>query len=373
MCDIIVEGVFKNVFLFYYFYKEILEMKRFMFVSILGFFILFLTACGSEKESIDSTNAEEVDNTFIEASVEDGYYIIDSHDDEIASDENRELLVIEMDVKNVSEEEINFMHSQHIKLIDGDDEIDANTNVLFDLDEERETDIKADETKKMIVVFPVEIEKEYEIAFSQSVEDFEPTTIPLDTSNYADSLKALSDPAKALVAYIEEIYLGIDNADYKKLVEANKEKLQHEAEEAFYKKLDSSSIHGFPKEDSEEIYTMFRKKLAQEANVDVEVKGNMNGKATVDFTYDTLSLDNLRTLMSEFETEYHDNHEGYETEKANEYARSKIDSIIDRMETVSGEWYVQLIEKDGKWELDPSDFKSDGILSIFVEGYEYSN
>lgn len=353
-------------------------MKRFMFIIMIGLFLALITACGSDKVSSKSTDSagkeEGKKGAYLEASVKDGYYIKSEFDDETFSSDSSEMLVVEMDVTNNTEDKLTIMNSQHIKLIDGEDEIDANTILTYDLDLERDNDINPGETKELVVIFPVEVNKEYDIAFTQSAEEVDdPVTVPLDTKKYAESLEVLNDPAEALVAYVEEVYLDMDNEDFDKLVEANKDKLQHEAEEAFYGALNSTSIHGFPKEDSEEIYNMFRDKLAQKASIEASVRQNMNGEAIVDFTYDTLSLDNLRTLMSDYESEYHDSNEGFEPEKANEYARSKIDTIINSLEVVSSEWHIDLVEKDDKWNFDSESFKRDVVLSIFVEGREYGS
>lgn len=42
--------------------------------------------------------------------------------------------------------------------------------------------------------------------------------------------------------------------------------------------------------------------------IEVEVRENMNEEATIDLDYVTLSLDNLNTMMQEFEKEYNDEH-----------------------------------------------------------------
>ena len=45
-----------------------------------------------------------------------------------------------------------------------------------------------------------------------------------------------------------------------------------------------------------------------------------------------------------------------------------MDTIIDNLETASGTWYVQMVEEDGTWTLDSSDFKSKAIIDFFAEG-----
>lgn len=335
-------------------------------------FLLF--ACGEEEEIETKTIEAKPENEeeFIEASVTDAFYVAVS-DVEETEEEDKELLIVELDITNTYGEDIRLANSQDVQLLDGDEEIDPITYVHNEFDIEREIEIGVDETQEHMVAFPVENNKTYDIAFypQVTIDAEEPVMVSLDTGVYAESFEELQNPAKMITAYVEEGYLDKENPDFDALVRENKDKIQSDAQKEFYEQLDRSSIHGFPEEDAEEMYEMFRSKLAEEASIDAVVRENIHGEAIVDFTYETLSLDKLRELMEEYESEYHDKNDGFDPEEANKYARSNIDSIIDALETVSGEWKIELVEKDGKWELDSSDFKSDALIDIFVNGNEY--
>ncbi len=354
---------------------DMFTMKRVILLSMISPLLFLLIACGEEEEIETETIEAKAENEedFVEVSVKDAFYVALSNIEEIEEDEDKELLIVELDIKNTYSEDIRLANSQDVQLLDGDEEIDPITYVHSEFDIEREIDIDVDETSEHMVAFPVENNKTYDIALypQVTIDAEEPVMVSLDTSAYADSYEELQNPAKMITAYVEEGYLDKENPDFDALVRENKDKIQSDAEKEFYKQLDRSSIHGFPEEDSEEIYEMFRSKLAEEASIDAVVRENIHGEAIVDFTYETLSLDKLHDLMEEYESEYHDENDGFDPKEANKYARSKIDSIIDALETVSGEWKIELVEKDGKWELDSSDFKSDALIDIFVNGNEY--
>lgn len=347
-----------------------------MYLLFLGFILLTIAACGKESDdsnASDTAKAEgEEEGSYIEASINNAYYTIEKHVEE-TDDPDKNLLIIELLIRNTYDEEVRIANSQDVRLLDGDEEIEPILGVHHDLASEREIEIGVDKEKEHVVAFPVEDNKTYEISFYPKVElDAEnPVLIPLDTGKYTDSLKEVHEPARALTAYVEEVYFDIENPEFDELVGENKDKLQHEAEETFYKALDRSSIHGFPKENVPEVYALFKTLLAEEGNIEPTIQENQAGEAVIDFSYKTLSLEKMRELISAYESEYHDKHSGFDPVEANKYAVSKIEGIIKQLETISGSYKIQMIEKDGKWILDPADYKSSGLVDIFVEGTEY--
>src|SRR5699024_11551600 len=89
-------------------------------------------------------------------------------------------------------------------LYDADTQTDPSkdTNPSIDLKSESMDEIGPDKQKNVTVLFDVDKDTKYEINISPKSSDFEKDTedvqVPLDTSKYNDSLKALQDPAKAL-------------------------------------------------------------------------------------------------------------------------------------------------------------------------------
>src|SRR5699024_10929413 len=71
----------------------------------------------------------------------------------------------------------------------------------------------------------------------------EGVNVPLDTSEYNDSLETLQDTGKALEAYVETIYFDQDNADYDEFVSADKSGIQEDEIDQFTEKLERSLIY----------------------------------------------------------------------------------------------------------------------------------
>lgn len=371
------EAIYNNLLIknvcFFKMQKESQGMKRMNAMILLGILSLFVTACNPSEMTIskksESTSPEKEE---VQITVDDAEYIIYKYDEDMA-DDNKDQLVIDLQIENNSEQNISMTPFDHMRLLDGDNELEPDTEAQYELGEKRTTHIAANQTKQLKVVFYVETDQLYDIAIEHPFgdEDDDPLLVPLDTDEYVDSFEKLDEPAKALEAYVKAIYLDEEHPDFERLVAADKEQLQDEAEEIFYKKINRTSSYHFPEQDLIKNYRTYQSRLAEVAEIEAKVRKYIDGEVIVDFEYVTLSMDNFLPMMEQYEKEYNDQH-GFDPQKANKYAASHFMTMVDYLNPEQGEWYVVMKEKDGKWLPDPEDYTSHGIIDAFVEGKAYS-
>lgn len=352
-------------------------MKRVGLLICCCLFLLVLAACGksSEKEAATSNKGKTM-----EVSIEDASYVLSGEDDGDSTDEDAEggLLKIDLQIKNISDSSIDVFPDMHMQLYDGDNQIDPNTDRNYTLDTSLDTNntIGADKQKTVSVMFDVEKDKEYEINIDPMSHDVENETedvnVPLDTSEYNDSLETLQDPGKALVAYIETIYFDKDTKDYDAYVSADKSGLQEEAVEQFADSMESSFIYmDISDKDADKMYASFKEGSAENNEVEAEVLGNINGKALVKLNYSGLAYEDITKGLRDYKEKYSKKNNDFDPEKDEEYAFSKFDAVIDKIKPKKGkrELEVYMKQEDGKWMIDDSEFNStERLMSIFAEG-----
>lgn len=348
-----------------------------LFVGLL--LLLGLIACSNSKET-DGDGGTASKGETIEVAIEDASYILSGNDEGKSIEDEPEggLLQIYLNIKNVSDSSINIYPDMQMQLYDGETQIDPTTeiNVLLDMDTDLNNTIGAGKQKTMSVLFNVEKDTEYEINISPMSSDFEAevedTIVPIDTSEYNDSLEALHDPEKALIAYIETIYFDKDNSDYDKFVSADKSSLQDDGEKQFAKGLEMSFSNDISDNDVEKYYESFKQASAEKDEIEAEVIGNANDKAIVKLNYTALSLDDMSSEVRKYKEEYRDKNDGFNPEKEDEYALSKFDSILDKLDAKSGSRELEIHMKrneDGKWSIDDSRMDvSKDISRVFAEG-----
>lgn len=336
--------------------------------------IVVLSACGGSDKTSKSKGEEALEVTIEEAS-----YILTGVDDGEAMDEEAEggLLLIDLNVKNVSDSSVSIFPDHDIQLYDEDTQIDPSParNHQLDLGSDSSNNIGANKQKEMTVAFDVEKDKEYEINISPKPSDYDTELadiiVPIDTSEYNDSLAALQDPEKALKAYIETIYFDEDNSDYEKFVSADKSSIQDDAVKAFGESLERTVSGDVSDSDVEKYYESFKQASAENDEVEVAVKGNANGKAIVTLNYKALPFDDIIKKMRDYKDKYRDNNDGYDPEKEDEYALSKFDKVLNEIEAKKGTRELEVImkEEDGKWIIDDSDMNmTERIMRVFAEG-----
>src|SRR5699024_8090578 len=171
----------------------------------------------------------------------------------------------------------------------------------------------------------VEKDKEYEInidPMSKDVEqEAEGVEIPLDTSEYNDSLETLQDPGKALEAYVETIYFDKDTPDYDEFVSADKSGIQEDEVEQFTENLDRGmSYEDVSDKDAVKYYESFKEAAAEKNEIETEVLGNVDGKALVKIKYTALSFEDITKGLRDYKEKYAKKNSDFNPEKEEEYA-----------------------------------------------------
>lgn len=336
--------------------------------------VVVLSACG-DSDNKGKGKGEDA----LEITIEGASYILSGEDDGEAIGEEADggLLLIDLNIKNVSDSSLSIFPDHDIQLYDGDTQMDPSParHHQLDLASDSNSNIGANKQKQMSVAFDVEKDKEYEINISPKPSDYDTelkdVIVTLDTSEYNNSLAALQDPGKALMAYIETIYFDEDNSDYEKYVSADKSSLQDDALTEFRDSLERTVTSDVSDGDTEKYYESFKQASAEKDEIEVEVKGNANGKAIVILNYKALSFDDIIKKMRDYKEKYRDNNDGFDPEKEDEYALSKFDKVLDGIEAKKGSRELEVImkEEDGKWTIDDSDMNmSERIMRIFAEG-----
>lgn len=348
-------------------------MKKIGIILFSCLFLVVLTACGGSKDSEGTTKKGET----VEVEIEDASYILSgqSDGDPIGEEEEGGLLLINLQVKNLSDSSINIYPDMDIHLYDGDSQIDSSfqAHQALDLENDFNDNIGANKQKTMNVMFEVDKDTEYELNISPQPVDFEEevedTTITIDTSEYNDSLGALQEPGDALEAYVETIYFDKDNADYEKYVSADKNDLQEDAENQFAKSLELGLSKDVPSSDVEKYYESFKQAAAEKNEVEATVIGNANNKAIVIFNYSAISYEDIADEIRDYKEKYREKHDDFDPAKEDKYALSKFDAILDKIEAKKGtqELNIEMKKDDGKWMIDDSDAKK-RIMRVFAEG-----
>ncbi|MEW9677765.1 DUF5105 domain-containing protein [Lentibacillus sp. L22] len=339
--------------------------------------IVALTACGKSKDKKAEAEASTSSET-IEASIEDASYILSGKDDGVSGDDDQDggLLKIDLKLKNISDSSINVFPNNDIQLYDGDNQLDPvdDTNPRVDLKGDTMNEIGVDKQKQMTVLFDVDKDKKYEINISPKSSDYSKETedvqVPLDTSNYNDSLKSLQDPGKALKAYIETIYFDKENNDYEKYVSADKDGIQDDAKNQFKDNMETILSKDVSDSKMEEYYDSFKQASAEKDKVETKVIANANDKAYVKVEYSVLSMDDIDKEITEYKSKYREKHDDFDVKKEEKYALSKFDSILDDLEAKSAtqELEIEMVKKDDKWVIDDSEDANDRLMRVFAKG-----
>ncbi|MGM7636810.1 DUF5105 domain-containing protein [Bacillus sp. Hm123] len=335
-----------------------------------------LAACSSEGKSEGPSGKSKV----MEASVENASYILAGEDGEVSESQERGLLLVKFKIKNLSKESIDVSIHRNIKLYDGDEQLEPVIDLYsrdVDLELLSNGDVGAGKEKPLLAAFEVEKDKQYEIGVQPTLKDYskeaEEVKIKLDTKEYAESYDTLQDPAKALVAYIDTIYLGKENVDYEKYVSADKTALQQEAKSVFKERVESLAYDTTMADaDIEKYYNSYKSALNQKATIEATTVANANDQAVVHLEYSTVPLQGLSEAMLNLKKEYNDNNP-YDSEKSEQYALSKFDVMVNGIEVKSARdpLKIKMVKKDGKWTVDTSDHYSEYLVEAFADGSVY--
>ena len=348
-------------------------MKKLGIFSLFFVFILALAGCSSDGEGKAKGAKGDV-----EVEVDSASFVLLGDDGESIDSENvKNPLAVTLKIKNTSDSSLNVAAHSDIKVYDGEDQL--TTEPVYDsslgFEVSSSDEIGAGKAKNVTFIFNAEKEKEYEISITPmnytSMKEEKEVIIKIDTAEYTESFDNLNNPAQALVAYIETIYMDKENVDYEKLVAADKQALQEEGLVNFTEELENNFYSmDITKEEAAKQYAVYKAAMAQKASVTAETVANANGKAEVKLEYTSLPMTKMYDEISDYQDEYYENTGEYDSEKSDEYAFSKLDIILNSLEPKSGsrDVEIQMIEKDGKWTVDSDHYAAEEIVNIFVKG-----
>ncbi|AZB41086.1 DUF5105 domain-containing protein [Bacillus sp. FJAT-42376] len=323
----------------------------------------------------EKANAGEGKGKQLEVSVANGSYILTGEDDGV-SEKDTGVLMVNFKVKNTSDKSLTISSMDGIKLYKGEEEMSPKKSVYstdLGLEADMSGSIGANKEKTIPVFFDVEKGEKYEIGISARTEDYKKTkevTLKLDTEKYAESLDQMEEPAKALTAYIETIYLDKENPDFEKLVSADKQALQEEAKTGFKDGLKLIVYNSLPEQELVKHYTSYKSVLAQKAELKAEPKAFANDRAVVKLEYSTVPLRDSYDKMSDLEDEYREKTNDYDTKKGQSYAMSKFPAVLNSLDVQPGRdpLEIKMMKKDGKWMVDSNDYNTESLVDVFAKG-----
>ncbi|OIK13439.1 DUF5105 domain-containing protein [Bacillus sp. MUM 13] len=353
-------------------------LKKWSITILFVALLLSLAACSGNGEKAEADGKSDV----IEAGIEGASYILPGKEDGISEgDQKSGILQVNLKIKNVSKSSIRLSSYDGVKFYDGDEQLkpkDSVANSNLDLSYDTSSgEIGPGKVQKVTYFFDVEKDKEYKIGLkprlSDSMKEANEVLLKLNTKKYADSFDALQDPEKALIAYIDTIYLDKDNADYEKYVTADKAALQDEAQKTFRNEVKDGVGDSISDSEADKHYATFKSILAQKAKMKATTTGNANGKAIVKLDYSSVSLEDLYKEVYKYKSAFREKTGIYDTDKGDQYALSKLDLVLNSLDIESNRnpVDVKMVKKDGKWTIDRSDEFSDSLVDVFAKGYIY--
>ncbi|MGN7118509.1 DUF5105 domain-containing protein [Lysinibacillus odysseyi] len=347
-------------------------MKKLGFLSLLLILMIALAGCSSSTGAGGSKVEVEVEKA--------SFVLLGDQGQSIDSEAEKNPIAVTLNIKNKSDSTITVSSYSEIKVYDGDKQltIEPVYDTELGFDSSPGGDIGAGKSKEVTIIFQAEKEKEYEIGVKPFVmgetKEGKEVSVEFNTSEYTESFDHLDDPAKALAAYIETIYLDKENVDYEKLVAADKQALQDAGLNSFKEVIDDSFYDlEVSKEEAAKQYAIYKTAMAQKVEVKAATIANANGKAKVKLEYSSLPLGDLYDKISDYREEYLDNTGEYDGKKRDEYAYSKLDSIINSLEIKNAKrpLEIQMVEKDGKWTVNGDHYNSEEIVDVFAKGRSY--
>lgn len=340
-----------------------------------------LAACGKSDKKAEAEGGSSNKNSLIEALITDASYaLLKDGDADVSEDSGEALLAVDLKVKNVSSDSVEISPYSNIKSYDGNEEVNIEDDIYsarLDMGTSRGGSIGAGNTKKMTVLVKVKKGKTYTLGIQpfteKSGDDGEELKLALDTKKYSKSYDSLHDPAKALKAYIDTIYLNKENADYEKYVSADKEAAQTQAYKTFKKAFSDNIADDISDADMKKYYEAYKSAAAEKAKLDAEAVAGYKEKAIVKLTYSTISMDDISEKVEEYADEYLDNSEDYDSDKAKKYALSKFDFIVSSVEPkeAGDPAEVSMVKKDGKWTIYQEDDYTSEVEEAFAGGEVY--
>lgn len=331
-------------------------MKKSISVFLAIVMLLIFTACSAgEDKKADSSGKSKV----LEATVEDGTFILSSKNDEFDPEGDTGTIQLNVAVKNKTDSSINIFPENDMQLFDGEEQIDAVS--IFDASIELEvpsnTSIGADKKKTFSVLFEVERDKEYELSIEPNLmsgEEVEPVTLSVDMSEFEDTYEVLQEPVDALTAYIDTIYFDEKDDKLEEMMQVDVEEQLKDAEKEFTQFLDDATFKEISSKQAAKLYDTYVETLKDKGEFHIQLKGNSGEKAVVEMEYIGISAVDVGNEFSNVRKDFLEKSAAYDTKKADEYAISKLDKIISGVDATESRnnLEIRMVKKDGKWAFE---------------------
>lgn len=319
---------------------------------------LVLVACGGGKKTATTTTSTG-DNS---VKIVSGTYIIPQDAD---AANGYKYLALNLSVKNNGIKENFYSSSFSLKSKDGSkiktEYVDDSDDETFKgMDNEK---LDKGEKGKGYVVFKVKPKTKYTLEFEpygDSGKDVKKSELKVNTGKYLDQT---ADGQKALKAYIDNVFMGLNDKDYDTLVanDLDAERKTYATEVRSYLEKD---VVDDPLTDS-----AFTKMLSQlqAANVKAgaakyQVEYAYPTKVKIEVTPTVYSLTDMSSEISDLTSELmkKDTSDKYDYDQlermAKEYFVASFDKVLADLKPTSSDYGndIELVKTDGKWKIDTS-------------------
>lgn len=341
-------------------------MKKLGLVLLSAVAIVSLAACGgtgsSKKGGEDSKSETKAAKSKIASiSIDEGEYVI-PQEEEVEDGEG--FLALKVTIKNETDKSLD-MSATDIMLYDEDDSKIESLSLYLDesktplLSYEK---ISGKKSKTGYVVFPVEKKGTYKLHFEPRIYEVEkepkPIILDVDASKYKDHSE---DAAKAVTAFVDEVFLATENEDYNKLVANDRDEAVKNFDENFNKAI-KNKFYDYKVTDEEglALAKVFREDNAKVATVKYEIASYFPDVAEVTVNMEGLSFKEMKDDMEAVNKEYYDAHRDQDYDERSKAAQKaeldKLPEIFKNTKPVSIDSYsdgfkVIIKKKEDKWEI----------------------
>lgn len=331
-------------------------MRKIILFSSLFLLSLFLFACSGEEDAKSKGKTK-----LIEASIEEGKFILPTNEGEYDPDGNTGIVILEINIQNKSKESIDIFPEQNMALYDDDDvQIDPKSIIdsSLDIDIMMNTSVGGDKQKTFPVAFEVERDKVYDMSISplsaNPEHDTEEVTLEVDMNEYSETYDALNEPAEVLQAFIETVYFAQENDDIDELVDLDIDEQIDKARKGYVDFLEDATFTDVPGKVASKFYDDFIDALNENGNVDVKLKGSSGEKATLEVHYSAFSAIDLGDMFRDYRKKYLDKSDSYDTDAADEHALSKLDDMFKNLKVKESRnpLEINMSKEDGKWSFE---------------------
>lgn len=332
------------------------SLRKIILLTSLFLLSLFLIACGGGDDAKSKGK-----NKLIEASVEDGKFILPTKEGEYDPDDNTGIVVLDINIQNKSKESIDIFPEQNMALYDDNDvQIDPKSIIdsSLDIDILMNTSVGGEKQKTFPVAFEVERDKVYDMSISSlsanPEHDTEEVTLEVDMNEYSDTYEALNEPAEVLQEFIETVYFDQKHDDIDESIDIDVEEQIDKARKGYVDFLEDATFADVSGKVASKYYDDFIDALNENGHVDVKLKGSSGEKATLEVHYSAFSAMDLGDDFRDYRKKYLEKSSSYDTDAADEHALSKLDDMLKNLKVKESRNPLQINMKktDGKWSFE---------------------